>query len=248
MENVLTKEQGQEQVTKLACVFRGLKVNKHRLEDYVLTALVYGSGVSAKAALIKAARGSVQSLAEAETMFNDFDKDSYELILGAYAKIMTEDEDSFSNFIRNAANYGLNYSTEAVFALIDPEPTRKRNNAQFGVHLEEIGEMFDECESSNAGVTAKMAMANSLLKEIAAEFKANNVDLVITNRARFGDSLTDQGVTLKGVGHQNRYKIAENEARVVIANMTKNIDGEPLWLEGGKWDKGPYFTAPVLAD
>mgnify|MGYP003610456592 CR=1 FL=1 len=65
---------------------------------------------------------------------------------------------------------------------------------------------------------------------------------------KFGDALQDQVVTAKGVGHTQGYKMPENEARVSVANMTKNFDGVPSWLPGGKWDKGPYFVAPVTAD
>lgn len=140
--------------------------------------------------------------------------------------------------------YGL--TTAGWFQVTDPEPTTQRLNAQFGVHVEECAEMFPEITSDNEDLNAKMRLAKTLLDEIGAEFKAGRATLQVVNKGKFFDSLLDQRVTGTGVAHLCGFNIAEGVARVDFSNFTKFVDGKPVYKDGGKVAKGPYWTEADL--
>jgi hypothetical protein len=140
-------------------------------------------------------------------------------------------------------NHGL--TTEGWFAALSyPE---ERLSVQFGVHLEEVAEMFPEITSGNIELDAKMALIGTLLNEVGAEFKAGKVELKITNNAKFEDSLLDQLVTARGTAVFAGYNVREGVARVDWANFTKFVNKVPVYKEGAKVAKvakGPYFWDP----
>lgn len=147
------------------------------------------------------------------------------------------------NFESACKSLGL--TTEGWFAALScPE---ERLSVQFGVHLEEVAEMFPEITSGNVELDAKMALIGTLLNEVGAEFKAGKVKLKITNNAKFEDSLLDQLVTAKGTAVFAGYNVREGVARVDWANFTKFVNKVPVYKEGAKVAKvakGPYFWDP----
>lgn len=244
----ISKDEAQAQVSKLAAFIQELFHDSEAQREFVVLSLTDKAGCNARDRMLHA---SIEMGLDIDLIIEDLNpyiNAPKELVLAAYAKIVTDTNGSMLDFVAEAKKMGVDLSTEAVFRVIDPVPTEQRKRAQYGVHLEEFSEMLDECKSDNEGLTAKMALANTLLKEIALEFKSGKAALIVTNRDKFGDALQDQVVTAKGVGHTQGYKMAENEARVSVANMTKNFDAVPSWLPGGKWAKGPYFVAPVTAE
>lgn len=137
-------------------------------------------------------------------------------------------------------------TTAEWFQVTDPAPTAQRLNAQFGVHVEECAEMFPEITSDNEELNAKMRLAKTLLDEIGAEFKTGRATLQVVNKGKFFDSLLDQRVTGTGVAHLCGFNIAEGVARVDFSNFTKFVDGVPVYKDGGKVAKGPYWTEADL--
>lgn len=129
---------------------------------------------------------------------------------------------------------------------MNKEPDANRLSVQFGVHLEEVREMFPEISSGNDGIDAKMALIDTLLKEVAHEFKTGGATLQIVNRKNFFDSILDQHVTGVGTAQYAGFNYAEGLARVDLSNFTKFVDGKVIYKAGGKVDKGPCFTKPDL--
>lgn len=162
-----------------------------------------------------------------------------EAFMAAFARVYDGSMAEVVNLIER--ELGLKITTASWFAITDPVVTQKRTNAQTGVHIEEVSEMFDVMSSDNRHLNEKMAQANALLKEIAGELKSGRANLVITNLPAFHDSLDDQRVTGQGVGALTGMDCAEVAARVDWSNHTKFVDRKPLYKEGGKVAKGPYW-------
>lgn len=169
-----------------------------------------------------------------------------EALMAAFARVYTGDMAPVITLVKDG--FGWDITTPGWFDVTDPKPTQQRLNAQTGVHIEEVSEMFDNISSDNRHLNDKMLLANTLLKEIGEEFKSGRANLVITNVAKFHDSLDDQRVTVQGTGKLSLMNCAEVTARVDWSNHTKFINGEAIYKEGGKVAKGPYWEEAKPVD
>lgn len=179
-----------------------------------------------------------------------FDNLPFEVWLAALGNVLVCHGYSMESFIQkyNAVCGDLpKITTESWFREVNKEPSENRLSVQFGVHLEEVREMFPEISSGREGIDAKMALIDTLLKEVAHEFKTGGATLQIVNRKKFFDSLLDQRVTGTGTAQYAGFNLSEGMARVDLSNFTKFVDGTVLFKQGGKVDKGPCFTEPDLS-
>jgi len=118
-----------------------------------------------------------------------------------------------------------------------PNPTDKNRAVQYGVHLEEINEMF----------VAENGEASYELREWSGEYKKNAQKLDIKDRKEFLDSLCDQIVTAVGVAYMNGFDIVGALQEVNRSNWSKFVNGEPVFDENGKIKKGPNYSPPDLS-
>ena len=118
-----------------------------------------------------------------------------------------------------------------------PEPTDKNRAVQYGVHIEEINEMF----------VAENGAASYELTEWANEYKTGQHKLTIENKEEFLDSLCDQIVTAVGVAYMNGFDIVGALQEVNRSNWSKFVNGEPVFDENGKIKKGPDYSPPDLS-
>lgn len=130
-----------------------------------------------------------------------------------------------------------------------PNPDTQALNVQLGCHLEEVCEMFEASEFTNqAGITTlgEDHSAYVLLKELSKALKAGQIQVDITNRKLFADSLGDQVVTAVGVGHCAHMNTPEIIRRVDTSNWTKFVNGVPQFHANGKIAKASTYEEPNL--
>ena len=118
-----------------------------------------------------------------------------------------------------------------------PEPTDKNRAVQYGVHLEEINEMF----------VAENGEDSRELLEWSKEYKTGAYPPIIKDKKEFLDSLCDQIVTAVGVAYMNGFDIVGALQEVNRSNWSKFENGEPLFDENGKIKKGPNYSPPDLS-
>lgn len=118
-----------------------------------------------------------------------------------------------------------------------PEPTDRNRAIQYGVHLEEINEMF----------SAENGEASSELTEWSKEYKTGQHKLTIQDDKEFLDSLCDQIVTAIGVAYMMGYDIRGALQEVNRSNWSKFVNGEPVFDENGKIKKGENYSPPDLS-
>ena len=129
-----------------------------------------------------------------------------------------------------------------------PNPTEEDFNVQLGCHFEEVVEMLDTLDFTNAdGVEYEVRATRVALNALARMLKSGELLAHITDRKEFLDSLADQIVTSVGVGHCSGMKTAEAVAAVNSSNWSKfDKNGQPVFNENGKIAKGPDYAPPNL--
>lgn len=134
------------------------------------------------------------------------------------------------------------------FELAIPTPTEDNKRVQLGVHLEEVCEMVDEfLLRSPENVLGNYPALTEQLTTVANRLKQDKlIEVSITNRTEFLDSLCDQVVTAIGVAHMNGFDILGALAEVSASNSSKFVDGKPIFNEHGKIAKGPSYFKPNL--
>ena len=126
-----------------------------------------------------------------------------------------------------------------------PEPTDKDFNVQLGCHFEEIVEMMDTLELSDA--PGALSEARDVMYMLADWLKKGIVSAQITNRKEFLDSIADQVVTGIGAAYCVGIKGAAACERVNTSNWSKfDENGQPIRDANGKITKGPNYQPPVL--
>ena len=141
---------------------------------------------------------------------------------------------------------GVRISTDEWFAtvLANDAPGTDRFPVQLGCHLEEVVEMLQEVYVADYDVNLALEEACLELTKAAEALKAGRQEVSVDNRGAFTDSVLDQRVTGTGLLKMMGVDVAEDVARVDVANFTKFVDGKPLYKEGGKIAKGPNFWNP----
>ena len=134
------------------------------------------------------------------------------------------------------------------FELAIPKPTEDHKRVQLGVHIEEITEMFDEfLLKAPENILIDYPALTEQLTTVANRLKQDkSVEVSITNRTEFLDSLCDQVVTAIGVAHMNGFDILGALAEVSASNSSKFVDGKPIFNEHGKIAKGKNYFKPDL--
>lgn len=131
-----------------------------------------------------------------------------------------------------------------------PEPTIINFGVQLGCHFEEVVEMLETMTFSDhtmARAPGSTTAAHLYLKHMADRLKSGEMMAIIEDRKELLDSLADQVVTAVGVGHCAKMDVAEACKRVDDSNWSKfGDDGQPIFKEGGKIDKGPNYVKPDL--
>ena len=117
------------------------------------------------------------------------------------------------------------------------------------MHIEEITEMFNEfLLKAPENIIIDYPALTEQLTVIANRLKQDkSVEVSITNRVEFLDSLCDQVVTAIGVAHMNGFDILGALAEVSKSNSSKFVDGKPVFNEHGKIFKGKDYTPPNLS-
>jgi hypothetical protein len=142
----------------------------------------------------------------------------------------------------------MNMSTEAIelwHKRARPEPTAADFNVQLGCHFEEIVEMMDTIELSDA--PGALWEARDVMHMLADWLKKGIVSARINDRNEFLDSIADQVVTGIGAAYCAGMKAADACERVNTSNWSKfDHNGQPIRDANGKITKGPNYQPPVL--
>jgi hypothetical protein len=126
-----------------------------------------------------------------------------------------------------------------------PEPTAADFNVQLGCHFEEIVEMMDTIELSDA--PGALWEARDVMYVLADWLKKGIVSARINDRNEFLDSIADQVVTGIGAAYCAGMKAADACDRVNTSNWSKfDHNGQPIRDANGKITKGPNYQPPVL--
>lgn len=127
--------------------------------------------------------------------------------------------------------------TKKWFEQAVPNPTLKNKTVQFGVHLEEVGEM--------ARAVGEHELAEHL-ERLALGYKTGPEGFGTIDHKELLDALCDQIVTAVGVAHMFGLDIKGAMVEVNRSNFSKFVDGEPVFNEHGKIVKGPFYMPPHL--
>lgn len=180
------------------------------------------------------------SLYEQETL-------SFEAWLKQMAQVAHLHRFKFTNLVEVVYSItGVRISTDEWFAVVlaNDAPDTDRFPVQLGCHLEEVVEMLQEVYVADYDVNLALEEACLELTKAAEALKAGRQEVSVDNSGAFNDSVLDQRVTGTGLMRMLGVDVAEDVARVDVANFTKFVDGKPLYKEGGKIAKGPNFWNP----
>lgn len=129
-----------------------------------------------------------------------------------------------------------------------PMPTSKSKAAQLGCHFEEVAEMIDTLQAYDGLTNQLLAEAHNALENLATHLKSFSTDVLLfpTDPKDLLDSICDQIVTATGFAHMMGYRVVEGLQTVNTSNWSKFVDGQPLFDDNGKIQKGPnYFKADL---
>lgn len=133
--------------------------------------------------------------------------------------------------------------TKEWFELAVSLPTQKGFNVQLGCHLEEVVEMLENLEFSDASAV----VARQTVKALADRLKAGHCTARIIDPVEHLDALADQIVTAVGCAHMARMDIIGALDEVNRSNFSKFEDGKPVFNDQGKIKKGRDYSEPELA-
>lgn len=137
--------------------------------------------------------------------------------------------------------------TKEWFELAVPNPLPKNVNTQLGVHFEEVAEMLDEMEGTDAITDGLITQAARALKALATRLKTEVVVIDILNRKELLDAITDQIVTTVGSAHMYNMDIVSALHEVNRSNFSKFVNDKPIFDENMKIKKGPNYFKPDLS-
>jgi predicted HAD superfamily Cof-like phosphohydrolase len=152
-----------------------------------------------------------------------------------------------------ALDFGPNTlgQTALWFERAVPKPTSKNLHTQLGCHFEEVAEMVEVLlpAAATRPLGVQLDLALRVLKSIAAQLKASDTVLNVGSVNEIGllDALCDQIVTATGVGHMTGFSVVSALTEVNRSNWSKFVDGQPVFDENQKIQKGPDYSKPQLA-
>ena len=171
---------------------------------------------------------------------------TFEAWLKSLAEVASKHQFKFIELVEIVYSItGVRISTDEWFAVVleNDAPGTDRFPVQLGCHLEEVVEMLVELELADE-LSQELETAAASLTKVADAIKTARVEVGTKNEVAFNDSVLDQRVTGTGLLKMMGVDVAEDVARVDVANFTKFVDGKPLYKEGGKITKGPNFWNP----
>lgn len=129
-----------------------------------------------------------------------------------------------------------------------PNPTNENLAVQLGCHLEEVAEMLDAIISvAQEGPTPSAHTPVVLyLTALASDLKQGRRVIGKVMRKELLDALADQIVTTVGIAYCASMDLEEAFSRVNKSNFSKFVEGNPVFLPGGKIGKGPGYRPPDL--
>lgn len=135
------------------------------------------------------------------------------------------------------------------FELGVPLPTTKNLHTQLGCHFEEVVEMIDCLDSSDALTVKLVAQAGQAMVALADHLKASDgvIHVLSTARTDMLDAICDQAVTGIGVAHMLAMNPSPALEEVNRSNWSKFVDGKPIFNENQKIMKGYKYTQAELS-
>ena len=128
-----------------------------------------------------------------------------------------------------------------------PKPTFENFNVQYGCHLEEIAEQLESLTGNDEYVHIALVKATAAIHKLSLILKHGEGTVFIRDRCEFLDAAADQIVTNVGATHCAHMQGPEALRRVNGSNWSKfDEDGQPIFNEHGKIQKGPRYTPPDL--
>jgi hypothetical protein len=123
-------------------------------------------------------------------------------------------------------------------------------SAQVGCHIEEFVEFIRELSlTSSTGITIAGLQEVAFHLEACAEvLKRGLATVEIHDRAAALDALCDMDVTGNGVAYLAGFKKPAGDWRTIESNYSKFVDGQAVFSEGGKIQKGPNFQPADYSD
>lgn len=136
------------------------------------------------------------------------------------------------------------------FTIAKPEPTSQDLNTQYGVHIEEFGEMLDALVTTSDEANEFLNEYKKLTHTLADALKTGQIfiDHEQVDRLELLDSICDQIVTGIGIAIFNSLNVHGALQEVADSNDSKFVDGKPIFNENGKISKGPNYKRPNLVD
>ncbi len=115
---------------------------------------------------------------------------------------------------------------------------------QVGCMLEEVAEFL---EQMNATCGTDVEEAYLYLSSVARQFKGGTSELAFHDPVKALDALCDIDVTINGVAFLAGWNTLMADLAVLNANDDKFVDGQPVFLPGGKIGKREGWEAPDLS-
>ena len=137
--------------------------------------------------------------------------------------------------------------TKIFFEKIIPTPDAQNFSTQLGVHFEEVREMVEELVGTDEETIGLLTDAGLALHNLSQHLKKNVNVVSINNRIEYVDALCDQIVTAVGCAHMAGMDISGAMQAVNAANESKLVDGEAIFDENRKFQKGPNYKKADLS-
>lgn len=132
--------------------------------------------------------------------------------------------------------------TELWFKRAVPTPTEKNKQVQVGCHAEEVAEMLEQMQGTDAASCGAIERAHEAMHFLAEGLKKGLLSYTIKDRKLFVDSCADQIVTATGSGYVNHMNVPLALERVNTSNFSKfDSNGQPIFNEHGKIAKSSNY-------
>jgi hypothetical protein len=128
-----------------------------------------------------------------------------------------------------------------------PSPTSKNLHTQLGCHFEEVSEMIAALHTNDERTAILLLQSEVAMSRLADHLKASD-DVIFekVHETELLDAICDQIVTAVGVGHMFSYEVKDALDEVNASNWSKFVDGEPVFDENKKIQKGKDYFKPDL--
>lgn len=138
--------------------------------------------------------------------------------------------------------------TKQLIGVVFPTPNARDLTVQIACDLEESAELLDTIQLSNSQLQYELGAAKAALTRISKILRRHpHEQAIFSDRLAALDALGDRFVTSVSVAHQAGFNLPGAILEIGRSNLTKLVDGKPIYNPDGKWKKGPDFKPPELA-